>query len=333
MSRPNRPPRIPWAVPCCLLLAALLLPSAASAGRRDDLLDQAQALVDQGQAGAALPLVQEVLDERAEHPRALLLRSTARFMVGDLEGGAADLELALEKDPKLRQGWLNLAGLRISENRLGDALAALERARELDPANPDSDLNQGAVLALQGNVEASSRRFRDYLGKSGDTAEGHYLVATNYAVAGLDDEAVEHLRQAVERDDRMRLEARTDPAFAHLASHPGFALLLETDAWTPPDGYRVAARVFPETAYAGGRGPLLNAVLDTLQLARIAFDSRVEVAASWALIRGDARIKVHDDPAGRGVVELAAPPERFTPGEWAETTTRLLDSVAGRTGG
>ncbi len=330
LSRARRPrPRLAAGL---VLLALLAAATTAGAGRRDEALDRAQALIDEGDAGGALSLIRGVLDDRPQHPRALLLRSTARFMQGDLAGGASDLEQALERDPGLRQGWLNLAGLRISQNRLDDALGALDKAAELDPGNPDNDLNQGAVLALQGDAEGARRHFRSYLGPEGGTAQDHYLVATNYTVAALDDDAVEQLREAVERDETMRLRARTDPAFGRLESHPGFVALLETDAWRPPDGYHTASRAYL-SSYGGGRGPLLQAVLDTLQLSRIGFDPRVEVTASWALIQGDARIKVRDDGEGGGIVELSAPPGRFTPAAWAEASRRLLDAIETRAGG
>lgn len=310
-----------------MALLALAL-AAGPALARPAQLDRAAELLDAGEVEPALAILDREIRARPEDGRAHLLRSTARFMQGDTEGGRRDLDRALELDPGLRQGWLNQAALDIAEERLDAALAALLRARDLEPEAPDNGLNIGAVLVLQGKLAEASREFATYLRRNPGSAEAFYLVASNYALAGYAALAVQHLRQAVELDEKVRLEARTDPNFAELEANDAFRALLATDGFRPPAGTHVASRLFDEP-YAAGQGKLLAAVIDSLQLAHEAFDRRVEVTPDWALVWGDLRIKV--SAAGeRGLVELTAPPDRFTPAEWRQRSEDLFRRIAVR---
>lgn len=311
-----------------ILPALAPAPLAAQVSRS---LEQAQALVDQGRAQAALPLLDSLLAKEPGNARGLLLRSTARFLTDDLEGGRRDLDRALELDPDLRQGWLNRAGLDIAGKRYDSALASLARAEQLDPAAADNDLNIGAVLLLQGKLEPASTRFQSYLGKQeGKADEGRadalYLVATNYALAGYASLAIEHLRRAVALEERSRLRARTDPNFASLGGNPRFRELLATDAWKPPAGALLATRTY-QVPY-GEDGELLGAVLDALRETGERHDARVESAPAWALVWGNLRVKVSRTADGRGLVEVSASPGLASEAEWRQRTDRLFQQIA-----
>lgn len=319
--------RTPAIVAALVLLTASLLTAVVPAAAQGDAVPRAREMVDAGQPEAALELLDKHLRHNPEDAEALLVRSTARFMTGAVDAGRGDLERSLELDPAQRQGWLNLAALAVSEERYADALEAFRRAEELDPAAPENDLNIGAVLLLQGQLEPASERFALYLEAAGSSADGYYLVATNYALAGYEALASQHLRRAIELDERMRLRARTDPNFSPLAETPRFQQLLNTDLYRPPAGSHRAAQSYG-ASFDGGDGLLLPAVLDALQLSGRTFDPRVEVTPGWALIWSDLRIKVSDRPDGRGQVELSAPAERFTPAEWKTSSEELLRRIA-----
>lgn len=299
-------------------------PEAATAAT----LAEARELLEADRPEEAASLLDGYLGERPKSAEALLLRSTARIMLGELEAGRADLERCLDLDPEQRQGWLNLGAIHVAERRYNEALKAFERAERLQPEAPENDLNIGAVLLLAGELEPASERFATYLeGGAGKSADSYYLVATNYAMAGYAALAVRHLKRAIELEERIRLQVRTDPNFAELRSQPELQRLLATDPWRPAPGAYVASRTF-DAPYQRGEGRLLRAVLDTLQLASLPFDSRVEVTDGWALIWGDLRIKVtHGDEEGQGKVEVSAEPERFTPAEWRERVKLLFDGI------
>lgn len=313
----------------CLLAAGPISAAAAQTPKATAAasLARAQKLVDSGQPQEALPLLDQALREAPSDARALLLRSTARFMTADLDGGRADLDRSLQIDPGLRQAWLNRAALDIADKRYAPALEALQRAEQLDPSAMDNDLNIGAVLLLQGQLEPASGRFGRYLDRQPRSAEASYLVATNYAMAGYAALAVEHLKRAVALDERSRLKARTDPNFLSLGKHRQFQELLATDGYRPPPGSSLASRAYG-TRYDPENRKLLSAVIDALLAQGESFDARVEMTPGWALLQGAMRVKVTNGEDGSGLVELSAPPGRFTPEKWAERTAKLFQKIA-----
>lgn len=293
---------------------------------QESALVKAQEHLDAGQAEEALAILEPFLQRHADHPQALLLRSTARIMQGEVAAGRGDLDRAIALDPRLRQAWLNRAALDIADRRYDEALKALRKAEELDPAAPDNDLNIGAVLLLQGDLKGATERFEEYLKSQAASAEAHYLVASNYALAGYAALAVETLRPGVELDERIRLRARTDPNFADLANHPRFQELLNTDVYRLPEGAYFESRIYTEPYDPEGER-LLGAVIDALTALGEPFNALVEVTPRWALIWGDFRIKVVATPEGEGVVEVSAPAQRFTPREWRRRTERLFRQI------
>ncbi len=308
-------------------IAALAAPRLAAAATPAQSLAKAQELVDAGTPRQALPLLDDLLRREPGNARALLLRSTARFLSDDLAGGKQDLDRALELDPTLRQGWLNRAGLEVAAKRYDAALAAFAQAEKLDPRAPENDLDIGAVLLLQGKLQAASGRFESYLAKQPASADASYQVASNYAAAGYAALAVGHLRRAVDLDERSRLRARADPNFAGLAKDAHYQELMATDRYRPAAGSHVASRTY-DTPYDPADGALLSAVVESLQLAGERFDPRVETTPDWALIWGDLRIKVSRAADGKGLVEASAPFERMPIGDWQRRTGKLFQQVA-----
>ncbi|HVS14645.1 MAG TPA: tetratricopeptide repeat protein [Thermoanaerobaculia bacterium] len=304
-----------------------LAPPASSQPRLADALGRAEGLIEEGQPAAAVELLDELLARQKKSARGFLLRSTALFMLGELDRGAADLERALELDPTQRQGWLNRAGLAMSDQQYEQALTAFERARDLDPAAVDNDLNLGATLLLLGRVPEATGHFARYVEATGGATESLLLIAKNYALAGYQALALDHLRRAIAADERSRMAARTDPAFEDLATTREFQEILVTDVYTPPAGSFLASDVY-EVPYETAQGKLLGAVVDALRGQRLPFDPRIEVTDTWSLIWADLRVKISpaEDPA-RGRVSLSAPPGRFTPAEWKRITDELFARI------
>lgn len=298
-------------------LAFFLPPPAAASGAvpAADALAAAQQAVDAGDSERALDLLGPVLKREPKNARALLLRSTARCIAGELDDCRKDLDQALAIDPTLRQGWLNRAGLAISEKRYDDAVAALAQAEKLDPQASDNALNLGAVYLLQGKLEPASREFERHLAANSGSAAAYYLVASNFALAGYSALAAQHLGRAIAIDERSRVRARSDPNFAELAASRPFEVLLTTDSFVPPAGSATASRIY-RSPYKGSGSPLLVAVLNALQIAGTPMDSSVEVTDAWALLWTDARIKISRRSEQETAVEVSAPPGKFTPEGW-----------------
>ena len=314
--------------PLAFLILLSPLPTTA-AEKHLEQLAQAQELVDAGDAEEAIKLLNKAVKAKPPLADAYLLRSTASFMVGDLKAGRSDLEQALKIDPTLRQAWLNRAALDLSESNYDAALEALTRARDIEPAALDNDLNLGVVLVLKGDLEPASQHFNAHIQRSGGTAEAYYVVASNYAMAGLAAPAIEHLKTAIQIDERVRLQARTDPNFQDLEENPRFQEVLLTDTFKPAPGSHHAVQSF-DTPFGGPDGPLVSATLDALQFSGQPFDPRVEVTPDWALIWSEYRIKITSGEDGRGQVQLTAPPNSFTPADWQQRSEDLFRQITVR---
>lgn len=305
------------------VFASQAVAGAPSAG---DPLSAAQLALDAGDSERALALLAPLLKREPKNAAALLLRSTARCIGGELDLCREDLDRALELDPTLRQGWLNRAGLAIADKRYDDAIAALTAAERLDPAASDNAINLGAVYLLQGKLEPASREFERHLVANARSADAYYLVATNFALAGYSAFAAQNLARAIELDERSRVRARSDANFAELASTRQFQTLLTSDTFVPPTGSSSASRIY-RSPYKGAGSRLLVAVLNALQIAGTPMDPNVEVTDEWALLWSDVRIKIARRSEEETTVELSAAPGKFTASAWDQRSRELYDSI------
>jgi tetratricopeptide (TPR) repeat protein len=290
-------------------------------------LAAASALLDSARPQEALTLLDRLLARQAKNPSALLLRSTAHFMLGNMSEGRRDLDRSIALDPENRQAWLNRAALELADESYAKALEAFSRAEALDRAAPDNSLNIGAVLLLLNRFEEAEGRFKDYLARNPRDPRARYLVASNYAMLGFVQPVVANLRRAIAMDEKFRREARTDPNFDPVSGSAEFQELLGTDSYRHPAGASVVAITYDELPYLAGQSAVLDAVISALQLAGRAFEAQVEVTPEWALVWSDVRIKVSDSGAGGTQLELSAPPGRFSPGQWQAITDDLLRGV------
>ncbi|MEM9293029.1 MAG: tetratricopeptide repeat protein [Acidobacteriota bacterium] len=315
-----------------LLLALMLLPTAlptshalAADSSRESRIERARELLDAQRPEAVLKMVEPLLSRGKKDGEALLLRSSAHYMLNDRINGGRDLERALELDPTLRQGWLNLAAVRLAEQNYDAALAAFEKARALDPDNPDTALNIGAVQLFAGRLSDAAEGFKAYLDQRPGSGEAHYLVAANYAITGYAALALRHLQTAIQLDEPLRLQARTDPALQSVVDTAEGRRLFALDPYRAQEGDHILERSYSIAAYDGGRGPLLGAVLDALANGGIALDPRVEVTEDWAVMWSDFRIQLDDRGAeGGGRVRLSAASDRLSPQRWKVLTDRFL---------
>lgn len=308
----------------CVGLAAGTL-AADGKGKQAERLGRAEALLEAGQAEEAKEILDGILAKGKPSAKALLLRSTSRVMLADVQGAVNDLKRATEVDPTLRQAWLNLAGIEIAQRRFETGYQALVQAQKLDPTAPDNDLNLGAVLLMLGRQDEAVAHLQSYLQQQRDSAEAYYLVASNYALAGLAAPAVAHLQRAIGLNERLRLRARSDDRFLSL-DDPAYTRLINTDSYSPPVGAHTSATAFG-VPYDRGDNRLLYAVLEALQRLEIAYDPQIETTDHWALVWSDLRIKVSNQSNGTGVVRLSAPADRYTAESWQKVSQRLFTAI------
>lgn len=316
--------------------AALVTTSATAAARPTppphdpaSQLARAEERLAAGDPTGAAAAVAPLLGREPRQPRALYVRGSALCMLGDTVRCRADLEQAVALDAGLRQAWINLGGLAVAEQRYGDAVAAFRRAEALDPAAADNALNLGAALLLGGHLAEATAEFDRHLKAQATSAEAHYLVATNFALAGYAAQAARTLARAIALDEKSRVRARFDPNFTDLAGQAQFRALLESDRWTAPPDFLVARRSFA-AAYQGPQSKLLKAVIDALQLSGRRYEPRLDATAEWAILWTDFRIKIANGADGQGIVEISAPPNLFSPADWQRVSEGFFTTVTAR---
>ncbi len=112
-------------------------------------------------SAAALSLLAEAREDarkgKAQVIEAIALTDTARVLVagGREEAALSALSQATQIAPDRAEGWLLYATLLRRLDRLTDAQAAIERAAERAPKNPEVGLEAGVIAVLDGRDEAA----------------------------------------------------------------------------------------------------------------------------------------------------------------------------------
>jgi tetratricopeptide (TPR) repeat protein len=96
----------------------------------------------------------------AEHLSAL---GTVLVRQGRTETGFAFLQTAVDLAPTVKT-WGNLGAMAMSVGRQEDALAALRRARDADPMDPDAWFNLGTLYARMGEPRQAADAFEQVVG-------------------------------------------------------------------------------------------------------------------------------------------------------------------------
>lgn len=282
--------------------------------------------LDAGDGATALEMLQPLLRSQGRRGDVLLAYSTALFLTGDTDEGEKALRRAVDRDPALLQGWLNLGALLVSQGQAQEAVRSFERARALAPDDPDISLNLGLALLLSGRLDDARTQFDRYLSARGDRAEDHAMVAQNYALANAVPDATRHAAVAISKNERLRLDMRTDPRFARALDDPGFQRLLATDSFDPAAGSLRVQREFDQQ-YETRDARIIGVVIDSLNTLGIPFDPRIEATADWALIwTENFRLKL----APRGTktqISIIAPPRSFSRAGWQNLQDRLWAQI------
>lgn len=125
----------------------------------EDLLDQAEQALDEGDAEAALELCRQVLAQQPNHPGALFVAADAERTIGDLEraeiGYRAVTLLTTDHSP----AWSGLAAVLFDQLRFDEARVAALRALRVDPTNPEANHVRGMLRERRGDLHGAQRDF------------------------------------------------------------------------------------------------------------------------------------------------------------------------------
>jgi tetratricopeptide (TPR) repeat protein len=121
---------------------------------------------------------------------------------------------ALRLAPSSATVYSNLGSAYFSMRRFPDAIAAYHKALSLDP-NVFSHASTTGVLLQEQNVE--------------DKALFHYYMARVYAQVGMNDQALQCIRKALEEGFKDRQKFIDEPEFAALKGNPEFVELMKKE--------------------------------------------------------------------------------------------------------
>jgi len=128
------------------------MPHVPPSGRIDATLREAEGLLRDGHAERAIPLLEPLATGGSPDPLSLHLLAAAHWQAG---GWAKAVELALAAD-RIRPhaiGSRILARAARTSGRTDECLGWLDRARRLDPGDPDDELLRIEVLEEAGRVD------------------------------------------------------------------------------------------------------------------------------------------------------------------------------------
>ena len=108
---------------------------------------------------------------------------------GKDEQALTALNTSVDRYPDYLPAYCGLAELHVRQRRLGDAMAALEKARHLAPEDPVIMNNIGMVYMLQGQYESSLDAFAQAAGKAPENARYKANMALATGLMGRYDEA------------------------------------------------------------------------------------------------------------------------------------------------
>jgi len=128
-------------------------------------------------------------------------RAAARMLrrSGLLADAAKELDAALKVDPSHADTQLDLASLRIAEQRYAEAAALVDRVMAATPGHRRGTLMTGAVAYHQGRLEEAEQILRKALLLNPDPVWTHYYLGLTKEGRGDEAGAVTHYKEALRR--------------------------------------------------------------------------------------------------------------------------------------
>jgi len=130
------------------------------------LLNLGARLLEEGKAQEALPYLEQAYELDGESVPVLINLGGAYIVAGQHKKACPPLEAARDREPHNPMIWLNLGAaylgnpiLATSERQM-QAIAAFERAIELNPALPNAHYNLGLIFVDRGDDDLAMAAFR-----------------------------------------------------------------------------------------------------------------------------------------------------------------------------
>lgn len=192
----------------------------------DQALSEAESVI-----GEALRLDPRLAD-------AYVARGRLSMAKGDMAASELDYRRAIEIKPGLARSYGDLFYALGAADRLDEAVAALDKALELDPLNASLNWSRGNVWLSHGDGEQAVRAYRRAVEFEPSQPNGYSGLADAAAMRGRLAEALAWNLEALEQD----------PGHVHIMSIVGFVYMSLGDPGRAQLWFDEAAKLYPDGA-------------------------------------------------------------------------------------
>jgi tetratricopeptide (TPR) repeat protein/SAM-dependent methyltransferase len=215
--------------------AGVASPSAATRNRAIAMIDEGNALEEQGRIAEAIARYEAAVQADPECARAHLNRGNillARSQIAEARGA---YELALACNPKYAAAHFNLGNLNYRTGELESALRNYQAAIGITPSFADAFVAMANALDSLGRTAEAEEAYKRALAINPDYAEVHFNLGILAMTQGRNEEAAESLRTAV----------NIRPNYASAHHQLGRALQALSRSTEALDAFREAVRIEP----------------------------------------------------------------------------------------
>jgi len=178
-------------------------------------------------------IIDDASEQVAERVKAFTNRGRGSFNGKDYDRAIADYGEAIKLSPKDASAFAHRCEAYESKEDHVAAIADCTEAIKIDPKQPLAFNNRGVVQAEKGNFDAAIQDYAKAIEQLEPLVEQYpqypalpYNLACAESLAGRTDDAIGHLRRALEADDSLRELARTDSDLDAIRDDPRFVELV-----------------------------------------------------------------------------------------------------------
>ncbi len=163
-----------------------------------EVVTHAAALLQQGEAAQAIPLLRQAIEDYPESSWAKILLGRAWLRAGNLNKAEQILRSAVERAPEAVEAHFYLGVVLFERNEIEAALPFFRKAVELKPDYALAWYNLGHCLKRHGDRAEALEAFRTAVACKPQFAEAHTNLGELLADEGRFDAAAEQLRRAIQ---------------------------------------------------------------------------------------------------------------------------------------
>ena len=158
----------------------------------------ALAYMNRGDGARAQALFEQVLREKPGIAQVQINLGVLAAGRGDYAAAVEQYQKGLAADPQSFEGWNNLAAALLEQHRAEEAGAALERALQIRPQDPDALFNLGIARGLTGDLAGAADAYASVVALVPDDAEAQFRLGLIAVRLGQRERGVPALKRALE---------------------------------------------------------------------------------------------------------------------------------------